>query len=516
MTPESGGPSPVAGERLDSIPRRWSEQQPEGAAIVIPDGDVWSWGDLDRAVGVLARSFLDSGIGDGDRVALANFNTPEFFVALFACAKVGAVAVPLDPTLGPVELRNVIAHAAPRAVVADDRHRERFTELGSPLLDVRAELDARAGQGDALAGQGEGMAHADGPARDPGEPAFLLYTSGTTGTPKGAVHSHRGVLQKVQDIRGWFGLTDRDSILCMLPTHFGHGLVCSCLTALSSGATLVLTPPFNLELLPRVFALADRYQVTTFSSVPTIVRLLLRNTAIAAPSSGSLRYVTCASAPLHPEEVDAFEDRFGVPLLNCYGSTEAGTWSAMSPNDPERDKRSVGVAVGCLFRAVSDGGDVLPAGETGHLQLRGPSVMLGYDGMEDATRAVLQDGWLSTGDLGSVDEQDRVFLAGRSKDLIIRAGVNIYPAEVERVLMTHPDVAEAKVVGVDHEVLGETVGACVVLRPGAESGSATLSAHIKSQLAAQKCPERYVFVEQIPKTSRGKVSRAGLRALFEA
>jgi len=250
---------------------------------------------------------------------------------------------------------------------------------------------------------------------------------------------------------------------------------------------------------------------------------MLRNPAIRAPGPGRLRFVTCASAPLHPDEVDAFEARFGVPLLNCYGLTEAGTWSAMSTidpaRDPARDRRSVGTAVGCRFRAVAVDGEhrrLLPAGEIGELELSGPSVMLGYDRDPDATARVLRDGWLATGDLGSVDDRGRVFLAGRSKDLIIRAGANIYPAEVEAVLLRHPDVAEAYVIGLDHPILGEQVGACVVRRAGCELSEADLVRHCRTQLSPSKCPERIRFVDAVPKTSRGKVHRAGLRALAAA
>jgi len=348
-------------------------------------------------------------------------------------------------------------------------------------------------------------------------PALVLYTSGTTGAPRGAVHSHAGILRKVEDIRAWFGLEPTDRELCLLPTHFGHGLVCACLTTLHFGGTLVLCRPVDATTLPRVFALADEHAVTTFSTVPTIIRLLLRNPAIQPPARGRLRFVTCASAPLHPDEVAAFEARFGVPLLNCYGLTEAGTWSVMSPLDPERDRRSIGRAVGCRIRAV-DGDHRTPRspGEVGELELSGPSIMLGYDGAPEATARVLRAGWLATGDLGSVDPDGRVFLAGRSKDLIIRAGANIYPAEIEGVLLRHPGVAEAYVVGLDHAVLGEQVAACVVRKDGARVFDTDLVQHCRAALAAYKCPETIRFVAAVPKTSRGKVSRAALRAIFDA
>jgi acyl-CoA synthetase (AMP-forming)/AMP-acid ligase II len=490
--------------RLDVLPARGARRAPDRPAIVTPGGagsrgTAMTYAQLDLAASAFARSLRARGASPGDRLVLANANTPEFFVALF-----GAAGLPA------AELKNVLDHARPHAVVVDPRSAAVFGPLGVPLCGPDRDEDPNRGYF-------PGPLLSDFRTGGSDDPAFIIYTSGTTGTPRGAVHSHAGVLHKIEDIRAWFGLGEADSELCMLPTHFGHGLVCSCLTTLHFGGTLVLYRPFDAELLPRVFALADEHGVTTFSTVPTIIRLILRNQAIGVPASRRLRFVTCASAPLHPEEIDAFEARFGVPLLNCYGLTEAGTWSAMSPVHVERDRRSVGTAAGCRFRAVAALGELrrpLPTGEIGELEVSGPSVMLGYDGAPEATARVLRDGWLATGDLGWVDERGRVFLAGRSKDLIIRAGANIYPAEIEGVLLRHPDVAEAYVVGLDHVILGEQVGACVVRKDGATVSDADLIRHCKTLLSPYKCPEAIRFVDAVPKTSRGKVSRTALKAVF--
>jgi len=498
--------------RLDAIAARGARRAPDRPAIVAVGGPgSLSYAQLDRAASAVARALRARGARPGERLVLANANTPALFAALLGAARAGLVAVPLDAGLAAAELRCVLDHARPHAVVVDARSAAVFAPLGAPLWDAGA-IDGAADAGGGPDGDGD---------RDGGgdAPALILYTSGTTSTPRGAVHSHAGILRKLDDIRAWFGLSEADRELCMLPTHFGHGLVCACLTTLGFGGTLALCRPFDAELLPRAFALADEHRATTFSTVPTIVRLMLRNPAIRPPASGRLRFVTCASAPLHPEEVAAFEARFGVPLLNCYGLTEAGTWSAMSPLDPERDRRSVGVAVGCAFRAVAVDGDrrtPLPAGEIGELEVCGPSVMLEYHGDPEATARVLRDGWLATGDLGRVDERGRVYLAGRSKDLIIRAGANVYPAEIEGVLLRHAAVAEAYVVGLDHAVLGEQVAACVVRRPGAAVSDGELIDHCRAVLAAYKCPALIRFVDAVPKTSRGKVSRAALYAVFGA
>jgi len=500
--------SRAEGLSIDRIVRRGAERAPDRAAIVVPSAQAITYAELEIAAAGFAARLRADGARVGDRLILGNCNTPEFFIAFFGAARAGLVVVPLDANLAPAEIANVFAHAQPFAAVIDDRSRAAFAPPGGARYE-HTSLVAGAARG--------AMLDAQFPEADPTSPALIIYTSGTTGTPRGAVHSHAGIQHKVDTINGWSQLAEGARTLCMLPTHFGHGLVCACLATFNLAGTLMLCRPFDLELLPRVFSLADAHAVETFSTVPSIVRLLLRNHVIAAPRAGTLRYVTCASAPLHPEEATAFEARFGVPLLNCYGITEGGTWSAMSPRDlASRDPRSVGTAVGCRFRAVDAAGCELPAGSIGELQISGPSVMLGYYKDPIGTERVLRDGWLVTGDLGSIDGDGRVYLAGRSKDLIIRAGANIYPAEIEGVLLRHPGVAEAYVVGLEHPILGEQVAACVVLKDGAALADRDLRAHCLQFLAAYKCPERIQFVDSVPKTSRGKVSSASVRALFGA
>jgi len=504
--------SRAEGLSIDRIVRRGAARAPDRAAIVVPGARAITYAEFELAASRFAARLRADGAQAGDRVILGNCNTPEFFIAFFGAARAGLVVVPLDTNLAPAEVANVFAHAQPFAAVIDDRSRAAFAPLGGARYE---HTSLAAGAVSAAGAASAAMLDAPLPDADPASPALIIYTSGTTGTPRGAVHSHAGIQHKVDTINGWSQLAEGARTLCMLPTHFGHGLVCACLATFNLAGTLILCRPFDVELLPQVFALADAHAVETFSTVPSIVRLLLRNHVIAAPRAGTLRYVTCASAPLHPEEATAFEARFGVPLLNCYGITEGGTWSAMSPRDPgARDPRSVGTAVGCRFRAVDATGGERHAGSIGELQISGPSVMLGYYKDPIGTERVLRDGWLVTGDLGSVDGDGRVYLAGRSKDLIIRAGANIYPAEIEGVLLRHPGLAEAYVVGLAHPILGEQVAACVVLKDGAALADRDLRAHCLQFLAAYKCPERIQFVDAVPKTSRGKVSSASVRALF--
>jgi long-chain acyl-CoA synthetase len=501
---------------IDEILMRAASWSPDKACIVVPDGPTLTYRDMERRASAFTRMLLQQGCQPGDRLILANCNTPGFFVALFGALRVGLIAVPIDAGLGSLELKNVLAHARPRAVVVDRRSAAAFARLNVPLCAL--DPDAGVSWHD-LDHPGSGAASTD-PIDTIQRPdgAIILYTSGTTGSPKGVLHGHAGILSKLAAIQSWFGLDADTTALCLLPTHFGHGLIACCLSTFRYGGTLVLCQPFDVELLQRLFTLVERYRVNVFSTVPAIIRLLLRFAGASdrGPPPPSLRFVTCASALLHAQEIDAFEARFRVPLLNCYGITEGATWAAMSSPDRERDRRSAGTAYGCRIRAVDRGRVELPPGEIGNLEIAGPSLMLGYYLDPEATDRTIVDGWLATGDLGHVDAEGRVFLAGRSKELIIRAGANVYPAEVEAVVMSHPGVAEAHVVGLDHAILGERVAACVIRRPGSSITREELISHCRERLAHYKCPEVIKFVDAVPKTSRGKVSRASIKPMFDS
>ena len=508
---------------LGQIPARNAAARPDEAAIVNPDGSVALTHQqlADRAADT-ALALRHAGLGPGDRVLIAFNNTPHFFIAFFGTLAAGGVAVPVDSKLSLRELTAVVQNARPFCVLVDgeeheeerdeaDRTRLRAAFAGLPLLAVRA-FGAAPGWPVAEDATDEPPAEPD-----PGALALILYTSGTTGTPKGVMHSHATILARLELIRSWYRLEPDTRALCLLPTHFGHGLICNCLAHMHAGGAVVLCHPFDIDLVRRLWKVVAVCGATTFSSVPAVVRLLLladRRRSGARPSS--LRFVTCASAPLRPEEVELFTERFGVELLNCYGITETASWTAFSPREAGRDSASVGIAYGCDIRAFNDAGQELATGEPGELCVRGPAVMLGYHGDPKLTGEVLADGWFRTGDMGRVDQDGRVYLMARLREVINRAGMKIYPAPIDAALMEHPAVAEAYACAVEDAILGETVGACVVIRPEAQVSEAELIAHCRERLTAQHCPDRIRLMDAIPKTSRGKVNRANLAALFKS
>lgn len=509
----------MTAQTLDELLRLRASALSEKPCIQTPDGAMgFSYAELDRRASSIAAILRERGCRAGDRVVLGFSNTPDFFAALFGCFRGGLVAVPLDPNLTAKELHIVTDHADPAAIIADERIAPRFEQLnlGRELLMLGEDRDLAANRiPDNPRDQSPAM---DAEAVSAETLALILYTSGTTGDPKGVMHSHAAVIGKIESIIKWFGFDESFRSLCLLPSHAAHGLICNSLTTIGYGGTLIITPPYNPAFLKTLWPIIERNGVHTFSSVPAVVRLLLedarhRNSAI--PSA--LKFVTCASAPLRAEEVAAFEDRFNVPLLNCYGMTEAAGWFACSTNTgSSRNMASVGKPIDCEIRVVGANGAALSPGESGELQIKGPSIMIGYYKKDRLTRGIMQNGWLATGDIGEIDETDAVFLHSRIKEIIIRAGRNIYPAEVDFVLMSHPEVLEACTVGLKDAILGETVAACVVRNENSSLTEDALIAHAQENLVAYKCPERVLFVDQIPKTSRGKVNRSTLLPLFDA
>lgn len=472
-------------------------------------GDGLTYAELQRLAADTA-SVLESECMPGERVVIGFGNSPDFFVVLFACFHAGLTAVPVDANLTADELRAIIDHAEPSMMITDAGTQQKFERLGPPCpLRVYAGDPGTATREPAT-------------AVSAGDPALMLYTSGTTGRPKAVRYTHAAILSRLDAIRNWFGFDDSWTSLCLLPTHFGHGLICNCLVTFAYAGTLVIAPPFNLTLLQKLWYVIGKHRVNTFSSVPAVVRLLLeyarhRRTPAGddTPAPPSLRLVTCASAPLWPGEIRAFEEHFNVPLLNCYGLTETAGWSACSPKRPDRDLESVGMPLDCRMRVIDPAGKALPPGKKGELQIKGPGVMSGYYRHPDDGGVVGEQGWFSTGDVGEIDETGAVFIRSRIKELIIRAGKNICPPEIDGVLMSHPDVVEACAVGLRDPLMGEQVAACVVRTGQSRLSENDLIAYARTSLADYKCPQRILFVDKIPKTGRGKINRANVGTLFE-
>jgi len=446
-----------------------------GTAALLWEGGSLSREELERRAGGFARSLAERGVKSGDRIALSIPNRWAFAVALWGGLKAGATVVPLNPLLAPEERAQVLAHLGPRLVVG-------------AVGDDEAEWP--------------GVAIAD-------SPALILYTSGSTGQPKGAVLSHPAL---AFSSRSWaepvMALTPEDRVLAVLPLSHSYGLNGALLAPLWAGSAVVLLERFSPE---EVLGAIARHRVTVFPGVATMFRRLLDSPALASADLSSLRLALSGAAPCPWELAQEWQRRTGVRILRGYGMTELFRPISYLAGDAIDHPDAIGCPVsGVDVRAVDEVGRPLPPGEVGELWIRTPAAMDGYLDAPEETRAVLEGGWFKTGDLVSLSPDGFVRIVGRKRELILRGGYSVFPVEVEAALLTHPAVAEAAVIGVAHAELGEDVVAFATLRAGSAAGPEELIAHCKERLAAYKYPRRVVIVDQLPKGATGKVLKSRL------
>ena len=474
-----------------TLPDRRAARDPHGPALADKSGSL-SNSELLQAVQAAARALKARGIGAGDVVALKLSNRSDFVVLLFAAWRLGATITPINPSLTEVEVGRQLADSAARLLIAED---EGMTGSGVPVLRVEA-LGCEPG--------------ADSqPHLDPTALALLIYTSGTTGTPKGVMLDHANLdAMTAMGVRA-LEVGPADRCLLVLPLFHVNGIVVSVLTPLLAGGSVVIADRFN----PRAFFQAiEAERPTFFSAVPTIYSLLAALPADGQPDASSIRFAVCGAAPASAELLTRFEDRYGFPIVEGYGLSEGTCASTINPVSGPRKQGTVGVPFpGQDLRIVDAAGHDLPQGAVGEVLVRGPNVMRGYLGRPDDTAAVLVNGWLRTGDLGHLDADGYLTLVGRSKELIIRGGENIYPKEIEDVLSSDPAVLEAAVVGVPDETWGEIVVAFVQARPGTEIDLAVLKARCATSLSGYKRPKAIHVVDALPKNAVGKLDKRRLQ-----
>jgi acyl-CoA synthetase (AMP-forming)/AMP-acid ligase II len=354
------------------------------------------------------------------------------------------------------------------------------------------------------------------------QPALILFTSGTTGAPKGVVHTHRSLRARWEALKQNLGLASFRRTLCLLPTHFGHGLVCNCLFPWLSGMDLLILPAFDPRVLVDLGALIDRHGVTSLSSVPAVWRIVLRMTR--PPAAHTLERVLCGSAPLSAEMWKGIQQWSGArEVLNAYGITETASWVAgttMPYFTPEDGL--IGEAWGTEIKILKNGGsDISPTfitacapGESGSVWIRTPALMAGYMGQEELTREVIRDGWFLTGDIGIKDERGWIYLCGRTREEINKGGIKVYPSDVDAVIDRCKGVADVCCFGYDGDPLyGQNVAVALTFRDTADRDSLEMVYEwTKQHVAAFKLPVRWYVVESIPRTSRGKVNRAQVAA----
>jgi long-chain acyl-CoA synthetase len=466
----------------------------------------------------LAGGLAEIGVGAGDRVTIYGANSWEWVVSYYAVPKLGAVLNPINVMLTPEEVAYVANDCGTKVILASKDKGEGILDIGNKsdveaLVLFGADLPAGVSAFNALIERpAPGLVPAPGAPEDL---STICYTSGTTGHPKGAMLSHRAVIYNTAMTASMHVRTAADSVASALPcAHvYGNVVMNGCFLY---GMTLVLHPTFDVRAM---LASIEQHRVTMFEGVPTMFLFMLADPSFDEYDLSSLVKCTVGGQTMAVAKMEEVEARFGCPLIELWGMTEiAGLGTTFSAYGP-RLHGSIGVAmpgVECRIAADDDAARTLARGEVGEFMVRGPIVMDGYYNNEQGTRETIEpDGWLHTGDLATMDEAGRVFIVDRKKDMILTAGYNVYPAEIERVIAVHPDVALVAAGPQAHEAKGEIAMAYVVLKEGASCSADDIIAHCRESLAAYKVPRAVQFVADLPKTSTGKIMRRRLKTLDE-
>ncbi|MEU4504225.1 long-chain fatty acid--CoA ligase [Streptomyces sp. NPDC024089] len=471
-----------------------------GRIAVRQDETALTYGQLDDASARFATLLQSEGVRPGDRVALVMPNVTCFPIAYYGILRAGAVVVPMNPLLKAREIELTLRDSGARVVVA------------SPLFaDEAAPAAAAAGArclatdptaSDVLARTAPPMSGIVERAAD--DTAVILYTSGTTGTPKGAELTHRNLMTNAATTVGTLIRVGPDDVLFGgLPLFHAFGQTCALNTAVAAGATLTLLPRFDPA---KALEILHRDGVTVFLGVPTMYTALLNAGIPDGHDFSRLHLAVSGGASLPVEVLHGFEREFGVTVLEGYGLSETSPVAVFNPPDRPRKPGSIGLPVrGVELRLVTEEGTTAGPGEVGEIAIRGENVMKGYWNRPGATAEAFRDGWFHSGDLARIDEDGYCFIVDRKKDLIIRGGYNVYPREIEEVLYGHPAVAEAAVIGVPHRTHGEEVAAVVTLRDGERVTADQLRDYVRQRVAAYKYPRIITFTDRLPKGATGKI-----------
>ncbi len=513
------------------------------------DDREWTYAEFDTAVNRTANMIQSHGVGKGDVVSLLMPNSPEYVAAYFACWKIGAIAGPVNSLLKAEEIEWVVTNSESKLLLHKPAHEQgRYQETASnrvPTLDFTNLESATADFHDTLGGNPTGRAgFSEGVGLTTDDEAIIIYTSGTTGKPKGCLLTHGNLLANAEQITNWMSFGPEDRLLTIMPLFHMNAVTVTTMTALFCCGSTLVSPKFSAS---RFWDIIERYSITSFGSVATMLSMLLERRHPGGESGdhpspvtrhSSLRFAMCGSAPVPAEILKRFEETFGVLVIEGYGLSESTCRSTFNPPNENRRPGSCGMPIGNEMKVFDEEDNEVPDGELGEIVLRGPNILKGYFKNPEATAKAFANGWFHTGDIGYRDADGFFYIADRTSDMIIRAGENIYPREIDDLLYTHPAIAHAAVIGVPDELYGEEVAAFIVLKEGYknsppfEGGVAAASADgvvhssdsivapndivdfCKLHLADYKCPKTVHFVSDIPKGPTGKLLKRELAKLF--
>ncbi len=496
---------------LYEIIQRGADRFADRPALIFGDV-VTTYSELKTQVDSFAKELLSLSVKRGDRVALLLPNCPLFVAAYFATASLGAVVVPANPTLKPAELTYLWNDAKVSVVFTFPPVLPAVTEAqkGVPSLQHVFAFSPDISPGEILLG-GKAEVSPPVPPSD-ADLAVILYTSGTTGHPKGAMLSHKNLCRNVEQVQACLEFLPKDVFLTVLPLfHVFAATVCQNV-CLAAGCASVLVPQFSPAAM---FERIETRRVTIFCGVPAMFGAMLLAKTERDPDLSSLRFFVSGGAPLPASTLQALEAKFGVPVLEGDGPTECSPVTSVNPPDGVRKVLSVGPPLpGVEVKIFDDEEQELPVNEIGEIVVRGDNVMLGYLNQPEATLEAMKGGWYHTGDLGKLDEDGYLFIVDRKKDMVITGGLNVYPREIEEVLAAHPAVAMSAVIGVPNALRGEELLAIVVRKPG-EVTERELITFCREKLANYKVPRRVLFRDTLPLGGSGKVVKRLLKKELE-
>lgn len=477
---------------LEESARRHTER-----IALIHDGSRLTYQDLNRAVNALAGYLQSLGIGKDDKVALLLPNIPEFVIAYLAAQKLGAVAVTLNIMSTAFELRHLLGNSDSRAFLTTAAAAKRFEEIRGELPFCRHGIVMDGADSPytwrALVQRGTDDFPIPAIAED--DPAVMIYTSGLTGKPVGAVLTHKNLQSQTGLLASECAGTEEDRCLAVIPFFHSFGAIANMLAPLRTGSSSVLMDRFTLD---GIFAAIERERVTYITGVPRLFLGMIFHDKADQYDVRSLRFCITGGAAIQTDVFDAFESKFRVKLVEGYGLTEASPICTLSRIDRPHRPGSIGTVIpGVEAKIVNGNGQEMPRGQTGELIVRGANVMKGYYKDEARTAEVIRDGWLHTSDLGTMDSDGYIYLTGHTKRMVITSGFNVYPREIELVLEMHPAVKQARIEGKQDLMRGEIVKATIVLKPGIAATEKDILRHCRTYLSNYKHPREIEFVETL-------------------
>lgn len=474
--------------------------------------EIVSYKDLDERTDGFANYLVEQGVGRGDAVSFMMVNSPEFFYTLLGTQKVGAMAVPISCWWQGEEVAFLVNDCRPKILVMDAEYapivsqiKDRIPSVEQIIINGPEAMDfdfPKERLAEVIERSSGKPLEREKPSPD--DVAEVMYTSGTTGQPKGVMITHRNIVAASYGKTEIIPVNPGERALCVLPLFHSGGLNDLAFPCIYRGASIVLRQRFSAS---EFWECVERYRVNFFYIVPTMWNILLRAPEAAQVDTSSFKFGISGSAPIPPEQLRECETRFGVPILEAYGATE--NTGGITTNQLDDSKwGSIGKPFkGFDVRVFDDEGNPLPPGDRGEIVVKGKAVMKGYFNSPEATAETIKKGWLHTGDIGYVDEEGFFFIVDRKKEMIIRGGVNVYPKELEHIIATHPKVNTVAVISEPHDKYGQVAKACIVLKRGETGTEEEIRAFCEQKMASYKVPEYILFRETLPINAVGKVAK---------